>query len=190
MAFFIDTWGSQWCPDHPCLSPFLFASLLCSFLLPYICNELESCLYHHFHSLSNSFFMFLSLAFNCPPEFQRDERTHVPFRIPSALVVILCRHKTCPFCISMAEDCKMFWYLMDSTGWKMEKLMPFLSELLLPEASFPAHDIMMSWPSTTFAFDFKGLIESCPIRVLNGLLEEERVWYPRQVSGVLVHQQF
>lgn len=126
------------------LLSFLLLSFVPFFFHIYVMNLSPVCI-TTFHSLSNSFFMFLSLAFNCPPEFQRDERTHVPFRIRSALVVILCRHKTCPFCISMAEDCEMFWYLMDSTGWKMEKLMPFLSELLLPEASFPAHDIMLAF---------------------------------------------
>lgn len=191
MAFFTDTWGSQWCPDHPCLSLFLFASLLCSFLLlPYICNELESCLYHQFHSLSNFFFMFLSVAFNCPPEFRRDERKHVPFRIRSALVVILVRHKMYLFCISMAEDCEMFWYLMDSTGWKMEKLVPFLSELLLQRLPFQP---MTSWclvlpqhlPLTS-----RACLSLAPFLFWMGYLKSKEPGIPGRLSGVLAHQQF
>lgn len=95
-----------------------------------------------------------------------------------------------PFAYLWLKTVRCFGISWIPLAEKWKSSCPSLSELLLPEASFPAHDIMMSRPSTTFAFDFKGLIESCPIPALSGLLEEERVWYPRQVSGVLAHQPF
>lgn len=77
----------------------------------------------------------------------------------------------------LAENCEMFLYLADSRGWK-KKLMSFLPELLLPEASFPAREVMMSRHSTACIFDLQGpRLSLAPFLFWMGYLK-------RQASGV------
>lgn len=63
MTFLTDTWESRWCPDHSCLPSFLCPSLLCSFLLLHVCNELKFYVYHNFHVLFKPFCGFLTVGF-------------------------------------------------------------------------------------------------------------------------------